>query len=184
VVGRETGKRPIARSAKRSARWSRRLNPGRQYTQDRMARSDSRRVQATFAASASGQITTERFGLWSAGGSGAAAAWSALRSAAGAQRQRRTVDGSERGCDEPRKVPLVTSASLAERNKRGRGGTQGRDRKRVERSQARIGHGGSCRPSSLHSMEMGEFTTRNHKCAGYLAGGDVACPAGKLSAGF
>jgi hypothetical protein len=42
-----------------------------------------------------------------------------------------------------KKVPLVTSAGFAERNKRGRGGRQGRDRQRVERSKARVGHGES-----------------------------------------
>ena len=37
-------------------------------------------------------------------------------------------------------IPLVTSAGVAKRKKRCRGGRMGRDRKRVESSKARVGH--------------------------------------------
>ena len=61
-----------------------------------------------------------------------------------AQRER---NGNAAAADErpplmrPFELPLVTSAGFAKRNKRGRGGSQGRDRKRAERSKARVGHG-------------------------------------------
>jgi hypothetical protein len=58
----------------------------------------------------------------------------------------------------------VTSASLAERNKRGRGGKQGRDRKRVECSQARVGHGGLTFTQDVvscsHTNEAGALVNR------------------------